>query len=85
MSKPSAELHKNEILERWDLFFELRTVFAAHVDEQGERVADPDRAAHPCASDAVAVAHFHVALGRWQREHHRVACRHSEKIQKYSF
>ena len=49
------------------------TVLAAHVDDECKRIADSDRASDPVTGGAVPVADLHVALGRTQREHHRVS------------
>ena len=51
---------------------ELLTVLAAHVDDERERISNPDRTRDPVTGGAVSVTDLHVTLGWAQREHHRV-------------
>ena len=48
------------------------TKVGPHVDDEGERVADPHGPRHPRAVERVACAHLHRALWRRQREVNRV-------------
>ena len=52
---------------------ELLTILAAHVDDERERIADPDRTRDPVTGGAVSVTDLHVALRRTQRKHHWIA------------
>lgn len=56
-----------------------RTVFAAHIDNESQRIADTDWSSHSSSSGPVTVSDFHVALWWLQGEHNRIPRRNSER------
>jgi hypothetical protein len=49
------------------------TVFAAHVDNESQRIADANWSGHSSSSGPVTVSDFHVALGRLQGEDYGIS------------
>ncbi len=57
----------------------LPTEVTPHVDDEREGVAHPDGAGDPRARDAVPRPDLHLALGRRQREVHRIRSVYPER------
>lgn len=57
--------------------FVIVTIFAPHVDDQGQRVSDAYGSANSISCSAVSVPYFHVTFGWRQRENDRIAGGHS--------
>lgn len=53
------------------------TVFAAHVDNESQRIPDADWSSHSSSSGPVTVSDFHVALWWLQGEHYGIPRRDS--------
>ena len=60
-------------------YYSPRTVFAAHVDNESQGIADANWSSHSSSSGPVTVSDFHVTLRWLQGEHYGIPRRHSAR------
>jgi len=54
------------------------TIFAPHVDDQGQGIAHTYWTRHPRTSNAITILDLHIALGWTQGKYHWIASSHPE-------